>query len=124
MLLEFQIIFLKHKKQHHEKFFLSNFSFLFKLFLFQKSNTPSKVIELRNPSFEDTPKPSVPPNEWENCGCVKETPPDVHPTEGYRYGVPQFAIDGETYVGMVVRENDTWESIGQNLSKPLEKDKC
>ena len=99
-------------------------AFLLSFFLFQKSNTPSKVIELRNPSFEDTPKPSVPPNEWENCGCVKETPPDVHPTEGYLYGVPQFAIDGETYVGMVVRENDTWESIGQNLSKPLEKDKC
>lgn len=29
-------------------------------------------------------------------------------------------MDGRTYLGLVVRDNDTWEMVGQKLSKPLE----
>lgn len=34
------------------------------------------------------------------------------------------AIDGRTYLGMVVRDNDTWERVSQRLVKPLNGGDC
>lgn len=79
------------------------------------------VIYLANPSFEDIPRCCEAPSGWINCGSPSETPPDVQP--GF-FDVGKPASHGNTYVGMVVRDNETWEAIGQRLSRPLEVNQC
>ena len=82
--------------------------------------TPN-YIKLQNSSFEDKPEISKTPIFWKNCGDPAESPPDVQPS-GWMVDRPAF--DGSSYLGMVVRDNDTWESVGQKLQKPLEANKC
>lgn len=77
------------------------------------------VIKLSNPSFEDTPRKGRAVNGikgWYDCGIInfpKETAPDIHPSNAW--GVDDKAYDGNTYLGLVVRDNDTWESVSQKL---------
>lgn len=79
-------------------------------------------ILLSNPSFEDMPRHSKPPRGWIDCGYPGESPPDIQPSG--TFNVTRPASEGNTYLGMVVRDNDTWESVSQRLSKPLDKEKC
>lgn len=79
-------------------------------------------IYLNNPSLEDTPRFGKVPAEWDNCGFEEETPVDVHPDGNF--GVNKAAKYGKTYVGMVVRDNETWECFGQALSNPLKAGEC
>ncbi|HZV69252.1 MAG TPA: OmpA family protein [Saprospiraceae bacterium] len=90
-----------------------------------------EVISLENPSFEDMPRagtsntPSI--KGWHDCGLTKfpgETPPDIHPVPSSAWEVSKPAFDGETYLGMVVRYNDTYESLSQALSSPVEGGVC
>ncbi len=80
------------------------------------------VITLVNPSFEDMPRHSKPPRGWIDCGSAGETPVDVQPSG--TFSVTKPAQDGETYLGMVVRDNDTWEMVSQRLSVPMKKGTC
>ncbi|NND05524.1 MAG: OmpA family protein [Saprospiraceae bacterium] len=80
------------------------------------------TIHLENPSFEDIARPSIPPRKWLNCGFPEESAPDVQPSGDWSVFKPAF--HGHTYLGMVARENDTWESVGQMLEKPLRKGMC
>ena len=90
--------------------------------IFSQDDRP---IELTNPSFEDLPRPQHPPYGWWDCGFASETPPDVHPVLGNpAFKVTMEAQQGNTYLGMVVRENDTWESVAQRLNRPMEADQC
>lgn len=84
------------------------------------------TITLSNPSFEDRPQNSVPPKGWRDCGFRNETPPDVHPINPPSQGwhVTMEPQDGNTYMGMVVRDNDTWERVSQRVGGTLEKGKC
>lgn len=82
----------------------------------------SQIIQLSNPSFEDFARASNPPINWYNCGFPGESPPDVQPDP--TFSVSKDAYDGETYLGMVVRDNDTWESVSQRLSQPFQKGAC
>lgn len=82
----------------------------------------AQPILLNNPSFEDMPRHSKEPRGWFDCGDQNESPPDVQPNGGF--GVSKDAVDGSTYLGLVVRDNDTWESVGQRLNKPIEANKC
>lgn len=77
------------------------------------------VIKLDNPSFEDYPQAGHQPSGWFDCGFAGETPPDVNPTGQFK--VSKNAYHGSTYVGMVTRDNNTWEAIGQRLKAPLLK---
>ncbi|MEM6963353.1 MAG: hypothetical protein AAF573_01225, partial [Bacteroidota bacterium] len=85
-------------------------------------------IILNNPSFEDMPRPSMQPRGWYDCGYLNfplESPPDIHPVlDKPSFGVDRAAYDGKSYLGMVVRENESWESIAQRLVRPLEAGKC
>ena len=83
---------------------------------------PEGVITLVNPSFEDMPRRSKPPRGWIDCGSAGETPVDVQPSG--TFSVTKPAQDGETYLGMVVRDNDTWEMVSQRLSMPMKKGTC
>lgn len=82
----------------------------------------SGVITLNNPSFEDLPRHSSAPQYWSDCGFPNESPPDVHPD--FVFAVSKPAFDGKTYLGMVTRDNDTYERVGQQLSKPMQKGTC
>jgi hypothetical protein len=79
-------------------------------------------IEFTNPSFEDYARASNPPINWYNCGFPGESPPDVQPDP--IFNVTKEAYDGATYLGMVTRDNDTWESVSQRISQPLQKGGC
>lgn len=81
-----------------------------------------EVIQLINPSFEDMPRHSKAPRAWSDCGFKGESAPDIQPSG--IFSVTKPASDGNTYLGLVVRDNDTWESVGQELTKPMEKGKC
>lgn len=74
-----------------------------------------------NPSFEDLPRSGVQPNGWTNCGPASETPPDVQPGQ---FGVTLAPSNGQSYLGLVVRDNETWEMVGQRISRPLEINQC
>ncbi len=81
----------------------------------------SKIL-LNNPSFEDKPRHSKVPVGWTDCGFPGESEPDIQPSGFFSVNKP--AQEGNTYMGMVVRDNDTWESVGQKLSHKMEKGKC
>ena len=98
----------------------------------------AEIIKLNNPSFEGTPHSGIDGgakiNGWQDCGVVYfsgETPPDIHlgrkagdSSEEVYFGVEQVAADGFTFLGFVVRNNETYESVSQRLPKPLVADQC
>ncbi len=100
------------------RFLLLSLGFLMWSFLLSAQEDP---IKMHNPSFEDMARHSHPPRQWYDCGAPSETPPDVQPGA---FDVSKRAADGDTYLGVVVRDNDTWEAVSQRLSKPLEGGKC
>lgn len=88
-----------------------------------------EVITLTNPSFEGNPRRGVDIfylEGWRDCGAIyfgNETPPDVHPDNlAWENNAPPE--DGKTYLGMVVRDNDSWESVTQRLSSPIQGNHC
>lgn len=78
-------------------------------------------IFLANPSFEGIPGAGIEIPGWYNCGPGPETPPDLQP--GF-FEVKTPARHGTTYLGLVVRQTGTWESVGQRLSQPLAINQC
>jgi len=74
------------------------------------------TIRLQNPSFEDKVKCCDPPTSWYYCGPSEESPTDIQPGI---FQVTLPASDGNTYLGMVVRDNSTVEAVGQRLPEPL-----
>ena len=76
-------------------------------------------IAISNPSFEGEPMDARVPQGW--MACKEGTTPDILP--GY-WGVYNESADGDTYLGLITRENNTWESIGQRLPEQLGKGRC
>ncbi len=99
-------------------------------------NAQYDTISLRNASFEDTPRQgSYYQNAiesqknnirgWYDCGIMNfqnETAPDIHPSD-YWSNTKQPS-HGKTYLGMVTRDNDSWESVSQELPTPLKAGQC
>jgi len=100
-------------------------------------------IRLQNPSFEGKAELAVVPPAWMYQGFAGETPPDLLPYRGnyayvtmsdkgvqtihsteWGFGVSLQPHHGDTYLGMVTRDNETWESLAQELSSPLSPDTC
>ena len=79
----------------------------------------SQSIYLNNASFEGVPQDATIPAGW--FGCELGTTPDILPGA---WGVYQEASEGDTYVGLITRDDGTWESIGQRLSSPLKAKDC
>lgn len=82
----------------------------------------SEVIYLKNPSFEDYPRAGRVPAGWIDCGFPKESPADTHPSG--EFDVIKYPSHGNTYLGMVTRDNDTWERVGQKLDIPMIAGQC
>lgn len=76
-------------------------------------------ISVVNPSFEDEPADATTPQGWSPCDEM--TTPDIFP--GF-WGVYNEPSHGETYVGIITRENGTFESFGQRLSSKLITKSC
>ncbi len=74
---------------------------------------------LNNASFEGQAQDATMPSGW--FACEKGTTPDILP--GF-WGVVTEASEGETFMGLITREDGTFESIGQRLQKSLQKDLC
>lgn len=92
--------------------------FLFVLICHGNLLSAQKVIELRNPSFEDKPGVGAVPAGWKDCGFPGESPPDVQPCNAF--AVTALPAGGATYLGLVTRDNDTWEKVGARLSSRME----
>jgi outer membrane protein OmpA-like peptidoglycan-associated protein len=95
----------------------------------------SQDIRLNNPSFEDRPHYGAADNNssikgWYDCGAVNfptATPPDIH--EGASRDTSYWdnnvaTAHGKTYLGLVVRANESWESVSQRLAFRLSSEKC
>lgn len=100
-----------------------NFQIVF-LFLSQFLLAQNGVITLDNPSFEGVPgeggNVGKLPEGWYDCGFPGESPPDVHPKQGYgAFQVTMKPSHGKTYLGLVARDNDTWEMVSQRFSQPI-----
>ena len=98
---------------------------------FAVTSTAQVTIELQNPSFEDMPRKGVPGmpsiKGWHDCGLSKfpgESPPDIHPVVNNAWDVAKAAYDGGSYLGMVTRANDSWESLSQALTTPIKGGVC
>jgi hypothetical protein len=77
-------------------------------------------IELINPSFEGIkPQDATMPIGW--LGCKSGTTPDILPGP---WGVIKEPSEGETYLGLITRKDNSWESITQRLSKEITGGKC
>ncbi len=76
-------------------------------------------VTVINPGLEDTPSDATVPQGWSACAWM--TTPDILP--GY-WGVYTEPYEGDTYAGIITRENSTFESFGQRLSAPLLTDTC
>lgn len=93
-------------------------TFCFILF-FSITSFCSAQITVINPSFEDEPADATTPQGWSPCD--DRTTPDIFP--GF-WGVYNEPSHGETYVGIITRENGTFESFGQRLSGVLNAKSC
>lgn len=89
------------------------------------------TILLTNPSFEENLRDenhnslNQPPTGWIDCGIhmfPKSTPIDILPNRFW--SKPNEIHDLETYIGMVVRQDSSYESIGQKLQSNLQVDSC
>ena len=91
-----------------------------------------EALHLNNPSFEDIPRAGglgafyLPIQGWKDCARSAfpgQTPPDIHPhPEAWMVTLPP--ADGKTYLGMVVREDDTHEFLSQKMSGTMIGGQC
>lgn len=102
------------------------------LILLPEAISQVDTIKIKNASFEDVPKQGGSKDNWSgiknwvDCAplnrFIGETPPDIHPNGWWGNSLP--ASDGNTYLGMVTRDNNTYESVGQRLDSTLKGGKC
>ncbi len=74
---------------------------------------------LTNAGFEGEAQDATVPLGW--FPCQEGTTPDILP--GF-WGVYHEAAEGDTFLGLITREDGTWESIGQRFSQPLQANEC
>jgi hypothetical protein len=81
-------------------------------------------LPLRNASFElGKPGYSTLPNQWIDCGFANESPIDIHSQDTDYFRVESTAAAGYHFIGLVARDNYSWEGIGQQLEYPLQAGK-
>jgi len=77
-------------------------------------------IPIINGSFEgERSTAATMPQAW--IPCRMGTTPDILPGAWGVYTVPAH---GQSYVGLITRDDGSFEAIGQRLSSPLEKNEC
>lgn len=94
-------------------------NFLFLAFLLIPFLCVSQSIQLANASFEGEHADATMPQEW--SACQKGSTPDILPGS---WGVYLEPVDGNSYIGLITREDGSYESIGQKLSAPIQAEEC
>jgi hypothetical protein len=74
---------------------------------------------LYNASFEGIPQDAAMPDGW--WSCDQASTPDILPGP---YGIDHFPYHGNTYLGLITRQDGSWEGVEQRLQEPLKKDQC
>jgi len=78
------------------------------------------VITITNGSFEGEHSTAATiPQGW--MPCRMGTTPDILPGQ---WGVYTIPAHGQNYVGLITRDDGSFESIGQRLTAPLIKNEC
>lgn len=100
------------------------------LLLWSQCVISQDTIFINNKSFEG--KPQLGQNDikfsmegWRDCGAINfhiESAPDVHPENFWENEIKPS--NGNSYVGLVARDNESWESITQLLQEPLKPQTC
>jgi len=72
-----------------------------------------------NPSFEDEPVDATTPVGW--YPCAPYTTPDIFP--GY-WGVYNDPSEGNSFIGLITRQDGSFESIAARLNRPLNTSEC
>lgn len=97
----------------------------------EESLSTSDSIFLFNPSFEQEPMAGAFTTPlivgWYDCGYNSfpmESAPDIHPLPQGGWQVDKSAAIGKTYLGMVTRDNNSWESVSQKMPLLLEEKIC
>ncbi|MDO8368386.1 MAG: hypothetical protein Q7T20_16415 [Saprospiraceae bacterium] len=80
---------------------------------------PQGKIHFRNPSFEGAPGTGKCPKGWHNT--YAGSTPDILPGA---WEIMFPAQEGNTCLGLVIREDGTREDISQTLAEPLLAGKC
>lgn len=93
------------------------FFILFQVLLIFPART--QVIYLNNASFEGEPQDATMPVGW--FACTQATTPDILPGP---WGVYEEPAEGDSFVGLITREDGSWEAMGQRLSQPLKQGDC
>lgn len=102
-----------------------NYYILF-LFLvsFSMLNAQADTVKFINPGLEGEQSMGGSSdfylNGWIDCGdryFIRESPPDIHPN-GY-WGVKKDPAEGKTYLGMVTRDNGSYEIVSAKLNSKL-----
>jgi hypothetical protein len=76
-------------------------------------------ITIPNGSFEDLPKDGRIPSRWKACGA--NSTPDILPGP---WGVTNPPSHGNSYLGLITREDNTFEAVTVKLEKAMKKDQC
>lgn len=116
---------------------LQGFIFLFCILILGAVDGASQVVKVQNGSFEGDirmggSRSYFALKGWHDCGRIRfprETPPDIHPSNFWTSDKTGKGIDlapsaDKTYLGLVVRKNDTYESVSQQLDDWLKADQC
>lgn len=84
---------------------------------------------INNPSFEDYPHPGTLESKgvkyWTDCGRLNfpdHTPCDLHGIGSNFFNCTVDPAHGKTYVGLVTRADDSYESISQKLQQGIIED--
>ncbi len=84
-----------------------------------KKEAADERIYINNGSYEGVPQDAATVEYWDNCGY--NSTPDLLPGP---WGVNQKPAHGDTYLGLTTREDNTFEGIYTELTKPLKKGHC
>ena len=86
---------------------------------FLLSGRSEAQIYLNNASFEGQPQDATVPVGW--LPCEAGTTPDILPGP---WGVFTEPSEGQTFVGLITREDGSWESICQRLPESIKASDC
>ena len=87
--------------------------------IFLQPGLPAAQVYLNNGYFEGEAQDATVPAGWHVC--APGSTPDILPGP---WGVFLEASEGETYIGLISREDGSFESIGQRLSQTLTLGQC
>lgn len=101
---------------------LSHRWLLLSLLIVTQVSAQSDTVWLANPSFEaNFVSFSGDSVGWTDCGFLSEGPATYQPGQ---FDVSLAAADKRNYISMVVRDNYTWDAVGQKLTTPLRAGVC